>query len=253
MKEKWEGACLDTGVQKTGLSQAKSYCRFVGTKFKPRPNKNRYRFGSDRQQSLGSVTICIPFGSYVICEDVDVVKANVPFLFGLDLIEKYHMYVNTVSNTLCYSDSKIEANLTRKLGHVYLEWNTSDTIHYTRVELKKLHRAFSHPAPDKLFNLLKLARPDETDEETRRILKEIRTSCNACQRYGPKPLRFKTFLPNEDDLKFGDEISMGMMFLDGKAVLHIVDTATRFSAATFLDANGGEYGQSVEGIWKAFI
>ena len=255
LKEKWEGACLDTGAQKTviGLSQAKSYCRFVGTKFKPRPNKNRYRFGSDRQQSLGSVTICIPFGSYIICEDVDVVKANVPFLFGLDLMDKYHLYVNTVCNTLCSSDSKIEAHLTRKLGHVYLEWNTSDTIHYTRVELKKLHRAFSHPAPDKLFNLLKLARPDETNEETRRILEEIRTSCNACQRYGPTPLRFKTSLPNEDDLKFGDEISMDLMFLDGKPVLHIVDTATRFSAATFLDAHGEEYGQSVEGIWKAFI
>lgn len=35
------------------------------------------------------------------------------------------------------------------------------------------------------------------------------------------------------------------MFLDGKAVLHIVDTAIRFSADTFLDVHGETYGQRV--------
>lgn len=43
------------------------------------------------------------------------------------------------------------------------------------------------------------------------------------------------------------------MFLEGKSVLHIVDTATRFSSATFLDAHGKSYGQSVEGAWLAFV
>ena len=55
-----------------------------------------------------------------------------------------------------------------------------------------------------------------------------------------------------EDAKFGDELSMDLMFLNGKAVLHIIDTATRFSAATFLDAHGSSYGQSVDGIWLAF-
>ena len=52
--------------------------------------------------------------------------------------------------------------------------------------------------------------------------------------------------------KFGDEISIDLVWLDGKAVLHIVDTATRFSSATFIDAYGLDYGQSVEGIRLPF-
>lgn len=43
------------------------------------------------------------------------------------------------------------------------------------------------------------------------------------------------------------------MFLDGKAVLHIIDTVTRFLAATFLDTYGAKFGQSVEGIWLVFV
>ena len=43
---------------------------------------------------------------------------------------------------------------------------------------------------------------------------------------------------------------MDLMFLDGKALHRIVDTALRFSAAAFLDE---DFDQSVEGTWLAFI
>ena len=42
---------------------------------------------------------------------------------------------------------------------------------------------------------------------------------------------------------------MDLMFIDGRAILHIVDTATKFSAATYLE----KYGQSTIGIWNAFV
>lgn len=42
---------------------------------------------------------------------------------------------------------------------------------------------------------------------------------------------------------------MDLMFWDGKAVLHIVDSANRFSTAAFFD---DDFDQSVEGIWSAF-
>lgn len=50
----------------------------------------------------------------------------------------------------------------------------------------------------------------------------------------------------EQNIIFRDELSMDLMFFDGKAVLHIVDT--RFRAATFLDSNGEINGQLVEGV-----
>lgn len=43
------------------------------------------------------------------------------------------------------------------------------------------------------------------------------------------------------------------MFLEGSAVLHIVDKATQLSAATVLDSHGATYGQPLEGICPTFV
>lgn len=43
------------------------------------------------------------------------------------------------------------------------------------------------------------------------------------------------------------------MILNGKAVLHAEHTATRISAASFLEAHSESYGQSTERIRKAFL
>lgn len=96
---------------------------------------------------------------------------------------------------------------------------------------------------------MKRARPNDLDKGTKGILKEISESCQTCQKLGPKPIRFKASIPIEDQLVFGSELSIDLMFIDSKAILHIVDSATRFSSAVFLD----DYGQRVEGIWNAFI
>lgn len=255
-QRKWYGACLDTGAQTTviGLQQAKAYCKFMNITYNLRKNKNKYKFGDDKQNSLGALSIKIPIlDKMVIHESVDVVRANVPLLIGLDFLDKYELYVNNVKNILCCSALDIQVPLKRKHGHVYLIWKKCDEILYTRPELLKLLKKFSHLASDKLFNLLKLARPWETNAETKRILDEIQNMCNTFQRISHAPIRFKVSLPSIEYLKFGDKLSLDLMLLNERAVLHVVDTATRFSAATFLDSNGESYGQSVEGLWLAFV
>ena len=76
---------------------------------------------------------------------------------------------------------------------------------------------------------------------------------NTCQRLGSQPTRFKTTLHSLQQVKFCEELSMDLMFIEGKAILHIVDSAIRFSSAIFLDSQGQNYGQSVNGIWLAFL
>ena len=112
---------------------------------------------------------------------------------------------------------------------------------------------FSHPTSEKLMNLLLLPRPFQPDAATKQFLESLQAACDTCQRLIPTPVRFKLSLPNGQDLKFGDELSIDLMFVDGKAVLHVIDTATRLSSAIFLDAHGATYGQSVGGIWLAFV
>lgn len=67
------------------------------------------------------------------------------------------------------------------------------------------------------------------------------------------PTVLKLSLPNTNNLKFSDKISIYHMFLESSAFLHSVDIATHFSAVMFLDSNGNLYGQLVDVSWLLFI
>jgi hypothetical protein len=245
----WNGACVDTGPQKTviGLPQAKEYCRFIGTKFKLKENMNVYRFGVGKQESLGSLKVILPTPEPLINLEIDVVQADVPLLIGLDVLDENGMTADTMNNVLKCPGRGWKIPLVRNLGHVYLEWKYGN-IFFTNTELTKLHRSLYLPSNENLMNLIKRARPDYLDKDTMAILQNISQSCETCQRLGPRPIRFKVSIPPTDDIVFGGEVSIDIMFINGKAILHILATAIRFSAATFLDSNLATYGQSFEGV-----
>jgi hypothetical protein len=52
-------------------------------------------------------------------------------------------------------------------------------------------------------------------------------------------------MPN--GIVFNHELALDLMYLERLPVLHVVDTQTHFSSATFL------YGESVEAVWYAFL
>jgi hypothetical protein len=120
----WHGACVDTGAQKTviGLPQAKAYCRFIGTKFKLKENRNVYQFGVIKQESLGSLKVILPTPEPLINLEIDVVQADVPLLIGLDVLYENGMTADTLNNFLKCPGRGWKIPLVRKLGHVYLEW-----------------------------------------------------------------------------------------------------------------------------------
>jgi hypothetical protein len=113
----WNGACVDIGAQKTviGLPQAMAYCRFVGKKFKLQRSNNVYRFGVDKKHSLGSIAIHIPTPASVITLNVDVVRANVPLLIGIDVLDANGLTADTVSNKLKCPRGGWETPLVRKI------------------------------------------------------------------------------------------------------------------------------------------
>lgn len=57
----------------------------------------------------------------------------------------------------------------------------------------------------------------------------------------------QNFSTNGKNLVFGNEISIDFISIDNAESIHVVDTATRLSASTFLDKLGETYGQSVDG------
>ena len=119
-------------------------------------------------------------------------------------------------------------------------------MHFTLAQLAKIHRQFFHPSPTKLFDLLKIARPEYATPETLQIFKEISSRCDPCQRIQPAPVRFRVSFGTEN-VRFNERIMMDIMYIDRKPVLHIVDEATKFSAARFLST------VSTESIWSAIL
>lgn len=148
--------------------------------------------------------------------------------------------MNNVQDRLLLRDLNIEVPLTRK-----------NDILFTRQERIKLDEAFLHPSNDKLLNLLHFTRHFEVNAETSDIFNDIVSHCRNCQHHGPAPIRFKITIPTKESVLFGVELSIDLMFLNGKAFLHIVDPTTSVSGATFLNAHESNYEQSTEGVWIA--
>lgn len=102
-REIWQGACLDTGSQRTviGERQARAYCKYIGCKFKLQASRTVFRFGVNRQKSMGklAVRVPVPNGSMMIL-NADAIPVDVPLRIGLDILAKFKLIVNTVDNTL---------------------------------------------------------------------------------------------------------------------------------------------------------
>jgi len=172
------GACLHTGAQRCvfGRKQARAYCDEHHVHYRLTPSNYSFRFGDGLHASLGSITINIPTpnGRYITGE-VDVISADVPLLFGLNLLDTEGLVANNVVNELqCIEGWTLP--ITRKLGHLYLQWNYAQVL-FTRNELRKLHLQFYHPSARKLFELLKRARPVDVGGNTLETIRDIARAC----------------------------------------------------------------------------
>lgn len=186
-----------------------------------------------------------PHGVRNIYVTLDVVSADVPALLGLDILDKHLLNADTVSNMLVKKaivESDVDGPhvmdewsipMSRADGHVYADIAKANQVCFTRHKLEKLHRQFVHPSADKLFKLLRKTKPEETTPETLKILEDITRRCDPCQRIQPAPVRFRVSLGAEE-IRFNEELLMDIMYIGSDPVLHIVDSATRFSAARFL-------------------
>lgn len=82
---------------------------------------------------------------------------------------------------------------------------------------------------------------------------KIISSCESCQKLSEAPVQFKLSIKTEENLVSGEELPIDIMFLEERAVLHVVDRASGLVAATFLDFHGINIEKPTEGIWLAFI
>jgi hypothetical protein len=136
--------------------QAKEACRKLNVPYVLQKSLRTFRFGDTRRESLGILRIPIPTPIRIRELSVDAVDLDIPILLGLDSLDAMKAYINTVANTL--EGINWNMSLLRHAGHVYLPVPASE-YHFSRNELKQLHRAFYHPSAAKLYQLIRKAKP----------------------------------------------------------------------------------------------
>ena len=109
-----------------------------------------------------------------------------------------------------------------------------------------MHRQFAHPSAGNLYSILKQAGLETVDGSTLKQLEAISAKYEPCQRIKNAPLGFRVSMGHEG-VRFNARAYIDIMYLDGRAVLHIVDEAIRFSTARFLTK------VSTENVWEAIL
>jgi hypothetical protein len=141
----FEGACLDSGSEKSvcGFAQAKLYARRTQVPLRMAKARIQFKFGNMTLISIGSIMFNLPTPRGVIRTKVHVVQADVPLLLDLDILDKYKLVVNNVDDQLegrsNLPNSKVLWNekITREHGHPYL--CPSFVINLSRTQLERFH------------------------------------------------------------------------------------------------------------------
>jgi len=138
--------------------------------------------------------------------------------------------LDNLENVLIQGKRRIP--IVRKWGHPWMLLNRMEEAmaysHLTEAELRQLHRRFGHPSVRRFSQVLERA-GQQIDTET---LKTITKYCHQCQMHSKSPGRFKFTL--KDDYEFNYSVIADVLWINGDAVLQVVDDATSFGAAGFL-------------------
>lgn len=118
--------------------------------------------------------------------------------------------------------------------------------YFPRKELIKHTKHFMHPSTGKVLNLLKRAYPSKASEKIRRLRQTNADNFENCFKHAFTPFRFRSFIPR-DQIIFNRELSKYLMSLNGKPVLHILETETGFQNDLFT----GD--KTAERLWTIFI
>ena len=94
----------------------------------------------------------------------------------------------------------------------------------------KLHKQFGHPKSARLIDLIKTA--GISDKDLLDMVKDLDKSCEICMRYKRPSSRPVVGFSLSHDFK--ETVAMDLKQFRGVYILHMVDHATRYSAAAII-------------------
>jgi hypothetical protein len=198
----FHGAVVDSGASRTviGHKQARNITSTTSATScavnSSEHSRRAFRFGSQVVCSVGQIEFHLPVGESFISFQAFIVPIDVPLLLGLDVMQSYGMKLCTKTNSL--SGSGWTVPLHHVNGHLMLPLpNSISDIHFSKLELVRMHNGFHHPSAGKLYIILQRAKPTEVPPHLLSVLEDISKYCETCQRTARKPLRFQATIPRD--------------------------------------------------------
>lgn len=249
------GAVLDSGAAKSciGTAQARAYSKFCGRPLDMRPPTTSFVFGATQVTPLGIVDIMLDTPGGPISIPVHVVDAAVPFLLGADILDGHGLYIRNTTNELVGEGWTLP--FLRSYGHYFLGPNTFNLAtaasFFSTRELKKLHRHLRHPSPTRMFSLLQSASAADLPVETLAMIRMMVDRCEQCNTIRNREVQFSHRLKGK--IIFNRKLQIDLLYLDGRPVLHVVDTDTGFGNAGFIGGASAAKVPTASMVWQTFL
>lgn len=164
--------------------------------------------------------------------DVHVVTADVSLLLELPDMDRLGIFFNNLEDLLVNALYEKTVSTTCLFGHAFIRWKPHMNCHFTELELRGIHRRFGHSSTQKLYKLLNRAALDAVHTGTYETIRKIERACHSCQVNSQRPHRFK--FPLREDKEFNLTVQVQVFYIKKKPVLHVVDEATNYQAASWL-------------------
>ena len=210
-----------------------------------------FRFG-DSPAMRSTKKIYLPLS---ICDQemylpIDVVEADIPLLLSKDVLIRSKAKLDFGKETIQIYDIKQPMMCTTS-GHYAIpirphnkEITTNIIMHAITDErelnakAKKLHQTFGHPSAQRLIKLI--TDSGNADDKLLNAVTNITNSCDTCKRYKKTPPRPVVTFPLATT--FNETVALDLKTYKNNAVyfLHMIDHATRFSAAGVIRSKTAE-------------
>lgn len=214
-------------------------------------SKRSFKFGSgDSYGSLGRVKLPAYIENEMIYIEADIIDLDLPLLISSQAMKSANVKLEFGTDTVVFLGHKLKLKfatsghymisllpeLTQNSVHPVLLSINSNNDQERKRALLKLHLQFGHAIDSQLIQILKDA--GYSDETLFDAVKKVSANCNICQ--VSKRQKSRPVVGFALGRELNDAVSMDLKFISGKVVLHIIDNATRYSAAAVLPSKRKE-------------
>ena len=247
--ETFSNALLDSGCTKTVCGEVwlNEYLKTIPAQkrnaIQSETSNKSFKFGDGKTvTSTKRMHLPVTLGKKEGTMETEVVKMELPLLLSKEAMKKVGAVVDFSHDTAVINGEKVVLDTTSS-GHymIPLSSEKEEVLITINVETKskkekqrmakKLHLQFGHPTHEKLEKLVKDA--GMNDKEFIQELLSVADTCDTCVKYkrkNPRPIVGFSLAQ-----EFNGTVAMDLKPYKDRHILHLIDLATRYSNAVFIN------------------